>query len=131
MSHHMFFNLPLLTRPLWLHIWFRLARCAFIGPYFFVTHIADATTNASACIQKCMNKYIHTQQQMHRILFCEDRILFNVITLNRTVHSYICCFLFLQTYFLHIDLHLLRICLRFFQHSRFCQYICKHIRKTL
>ena len=78
-----------LTGHLWLHIWCGLDRCAFIGPYFFVTHITYATTNANTCVQKRINKCTHMQQQMHKILFCENMIFLIcfVITLNRTLFS--------------------------------------------
>jgi hypothetical protein len=125
MSHHTSLHLPLLTGHLWLHIWCGLDRCAFIGPYFFVTHITYATTNANTCVQKRINKCTHMQQQMHKILFCENMIFLIcfVITLNRTLFSQnktvcICWCIYSQIY-LHIHLHLFRICLHLFQHLRF------------
>jgi hypothetical protein len=122
MSHHMSLHLPWLARHLWLHIWCWLDRCAFIGPYLFVTHITYATTNANTCIQKCINKFTHMHQHMHKFLLCENRILFYVITLNKTLFSQnktlcICWCIYLQIY-LHIHLHLLRI-LHLFQHLQF------------
>jgi hypothetical protein len=53
----------------------------------FVTHITYATTNANTCIQKCINKFTHMHQHMHKFLLCENRILFYVITLNKTLFS--------------------------------------------
>ena len=103
MSHHMSLHLPWLARHLWLHIWCRLDRCAFIGPYLFVKHITYATTNANTCIQKCINKFTHMEQHMHKFLLCENRILFYVITLNKTLFSQnktlcICWCIYLQIY---------------------------------
>ena len=86
-SHHMSLHLALLARHLWLDIWCRLDKCVFIGPYFFVTHKICATTNANTCIQKCIDKCTHTQHQMHKIVFCDNKILIYVITLNKTLFS--------------------------------------------
>jgi hypothetical protein len=72
---------------------------------------------------KRINKCTHMQQQMHKILFCENKILFCVITLNKTLFSHnktlcVCWCIYLQIY-LHLHLHLLRFCFHLFQHLRF------------
>ena len=66
-------------------------------------HLTYATTNAN----KCINKRKHMQQQLHNILFCEEKRSYFVVTQNKIIFSQNEILCISDCIYLHIYLQLL------------------------